>query len=749
MKKIINNSNLVISMFLIFSFIIDILTNLTIDFKVSFGAIIRGLLLLYILLVILLKYKNKSNYFIIGLLGIFSVIYILVMKNFTSIENIVKYDNFIIMFLYMYNMYKYDNNKISDTLLSFVLFLYSSVIILAFITNTSLNSFAVTRIGYVGWFNSANEVSAIICAIVPFIFVKLLKEQNRLNIISLVFGLIATLIIGTRLPIIVYGISFIYYLFIKFKNKNKINFTNIAIFLTFLFVLIYKFQDIPFFVNFKEHLSFLNIKNPLKIFTSYHLIDHFIFNRRLTFSKVLLKKMFKSPLKNQLFGLSTITKTAEMDIVDILSTFGIIGLIIFIFSLIYIIKKINKKDNINYLPILIIIMTSMLSGHVILSSNVALIVIVVITNSIYKSNKKNVLISSYSLCTGGIETSLVNYIKNINEPNTMITLYLEEKEGYLLKEIPDNVTIKKQKVFNSKYKLISKSLNLINKIKFIIFNYKEYDFSCCYATYSLSSNFLARYASNNSCIYVHSDYIELFEHDINKIKGFFDIRKFDKFRNIVFVSNESKDNFLALYPRFIDKSYVINNFFDEEKIIKLSNEKIKESKPRGKKLFLFVGRIDESSKCFTRMINSFKKVVDQNKKVELWIVGSGPDEKRLKDLIKENKLEDYVKLLGNKKNPYPYFKLCDYFLLTSNYEGFPTVYGEAIILKKKIITTINVSDDVISIPNNFGYICKKDENDISNTILRILENDNLKYQDINIKEANNRKLKMVHALMLK
>ena len=45
----------------------------------------------------------------------------------------------------------------------------------------------------------------------------------------------------------------------------------------------------------------------------------------------------------------------------------------------------------------------------------------------------------------------------------------------------------------------------------MIFNYNNYDFGCCYATYSLSSNKLARISSNNNAIYVHTDYTILYD----------------------------------------------------------------------------------------------------------------------------------------------------------------------------------------------------------------------------------------------
>ena len=51
-------------------------------------------------------------------------------------------------------------------------------------------------------------------------------------------------------------------------------------------------------------------------------------------------------------------------------------------------------------------------------------------------------------------------------------------------------------------------------------------------------------------------------------------------------------------------------------------------------------------------------------------------------------------------------KKCNYLIMTSRYEGFPVVYNEAIILDKPIVTTRDVSDDYISIPNRFGYVVK-------------------------------------------
>ena len=84
------------------------------------------------------------------------------------------------------------------------------------------------------------------------------------------------------------------------------------------------------------------------------------------------------------------------------------------------------------------------------------------------------------------------------------------------------------------------------------------------------------------------------------------------------------------------------------------------------------------------------------KKIYLLMVGDGKETKDLIKYVEENKLTDRIIFLGNKKNPYPYFKMADYVILTSLNEGYPVVFQEAMILDKKILTT-DVSDAVIDI----------------------------------------------------
>ena len=107
--------------------------------------------------------------------------------------------------------------------------------------------------------------------------------------------------------------------------------------------------------------------------------------------------------------------------------------------------------------------------------------------------------------------------------------------------------------------------------------------------------------------------------------------------------------------------------------------------------------------------------------MELWLVGDGPDRKKYEDLVKKEKVTSRVKFLGRKKNPYPYMKMADYILMTSDYEGFPVIYLEAITLQKPLITTIDVSDDKLQIGKDYAYIISKDQKEMTKQIKEIIK----------------------------
>lgn len=351
--------------------------------------------------------------------------------------------------------------------------------------------------------------------------------------------------------------------------------------------------------------------------------------------------------------------------------------------------------------------------------------------------KKNILITSNTLCVGGIEKSLINLLKNIDYKLYNVDLILEHVTGELLKEVPKNINILEYKPYNLKIKIIQKSLNFLKQIRYKITLKNAYDISICYATYSYPANFLARLASKNKILFIHSDYTKLYNH--TELLEFFNTRHITEFNKIVFVSNESKNNLIKYYPNIVEKSVVINNIVDIDNIKKLSEEKIENIFNKKNINLLFVGRLEEKSKNILFLLTKIKELKEYYKNIKLYIIGDGPDKEKYINYINDNKLNNIIFLLGQKENPYPYIKKCNYILLTSNYEGYPVIFNEAIALKKDIISTIKISDNYTCIGDNFGFLISKDNFilEMKNILdTKLHNNHKINIEDVNKKRIN-------------
>lgn len=362
-----------------------------------------------------------------------------------------------------------------------------------------------------------------------------------------------------------------------------------------------------------------------------------------------------------------------------------------------------------------------------------------------KLKKKKIIFMSYSLCIGGIEKALIELLDRLDYSKYDVTLLLEKKEGEFLSKLNPNVKLYNYDVCNSKNVIYRKIRNGLKRIKYLLFNYMKYDFACCYATYSRPCCLLSLKSSNNTALYVHGDYTNEFK-DNNKVISFFEGQHIYSFKKIIFVSKESKDNLIKIMPTIKNKSIVINNFLNTKDIISKSKEKINEKKNKNKKLLLYVGRLDEKVKKASKMIEVVDYLKNNNVDVDFWIIGDGPDYKYYEDMIKKKKLEDNIKILGSKLNPYPYIKLCDYLVITSLHEGFPVTFLEALTLEKKIISTISVSDDEINLKDH-GYIVSHDVEKMKNEVLEIINKEDKKFKKIDFDRIYDNRLKKIQSVI--
>jgi glycosyltransferase involved in cell wall biosynthesis len=101
-----------------------------------------------------------------------------------------------------------------------------------------------------------------------------------------------------------------------------------------------------------------------------------------------------------------------------------------------------------------------------------------------------------------------------------------------------------------------------------------------------------------------------------------------------------------------------------------------------------VARLDEGQKDHKTLLRAFAQVRAQRlSSADLVLIGEGRDEAALEQLAVELGIRTSVHFLGFCSNPFPYIRQAEMLVLSSRYEGFGMVLGEAMALGTPVIST--------------------------------------------------------------
>ncbi len=98
--------------------------------------------------------------------------------------------------------------------------------------------------------------------------------------------------------------------------------------------------------------------------------------------------------------------------------------------------------------------------------------------------------------------------------------------------------------------------------------------------------------------------------------------------------------------------------------------------PQAPRRILAVGRLT-AQKGFDRLISAFAQISQAYPEWSLTILGEGADRPQLERRIRELDLENRVNMPGTVTNPFDWMAEADFLVMSSRYEGFPCVVGEA------------------------------------------------------------------------
>lgn len=344
--------------------------------------------------------------------------------------------------------------------------------------------------------------------------------------------------------------------------------------------------------------------------------------------------------------------------------------------------------------------------------------------------KKKVLIRIGSLRHGGAEKVLVNFLKNLPEDKYEIDLLINLYTGMYIKEVPSWVNLHyllkgEMITTNRPHEIPVKAFRVLYQKMFLWFpdllyrfvlKNKKYDVEIA-AIHGMYRELLSSpQKDSKKIIWIQNDIFNLKEYTPDVIRQLF------KFDRILVISNKLKEEMQKSAKNDEEKQAVIKIFnpIDKDDTIKKANTVIDDYPFSGNlPTFITIGTV-YPQKGYDRLLDVHKKLIDEGLKHQIIIIGDGFDFENIQAKLNQLGLQDTVKMLGFRSNPYPYLKKADFYIMSSRHEGFPTIIAEALILNKPIVSTdVSGIKDLLQ-DGKLGIITPNSEDGIYEGMKKIL-----------------------------
>ena len=323
--------------------------------------------------------------------------------------------------------------------------------------------------------------------------------------------------------------------------------------------------------------------------------------------------------------------------------------------------------------------------------------------------EKKFLIVITNFRHGGTNKSLQNLTSIIDKKNIAIDVFALEHYGPYKNNLPNCKILKSHFWINSligsfnETRGIIKIFSLFIKVAGKFFGLFKIDIASCLFKWhadklsnlnydvaiafseGVPTRFVSFMSTSKKIAWVRCDYSRYL-----KLNNFPDESKtYLTFNRVICVSEFTRNEFCKHVPELNNKTHALHNVINTT-FIKTQAEK-NNAEPIEEKSFIIlsIGRIDRV-KRFSKIPEIIRILINNNCDIKWYLIGPSDgtaEHQNLEKNIKKYKVEEHIKWLGPKENPYPYMAKCDLVVTTSISEAAPNVINEAKILNKPIVCT--------------------------------------------------------------
>lgn len=273
---------------------------------------------------------------------------------------------------------------------------------------------------------------------------------------------------------------------------------------------------------------------------------------------------------------------------------------------------------------------------------------------------------------GGIESFMMNYFRHIDRKRVRIDFLVHGyQEGVYDKEIEQCGGKIYRVPTKSKHPLVYQKeiKKVFNSGKYSIVHSHADAMSCWILKMAKDCGIPVRIAHSHNTDHLTINKLKYFVNEVAR-------KNITKYATQCFACSEAAGKWLFGSHDF----RVIPNAIELEKFRYNSEigEDIRKKLGISKDTVVFghVGRFD-TQKNHEFLIRVFKRMLQENKKVALMLIGDGWNQPRIEAMVQQEKLEKYVFFMGARDNVDQLYSAMDCFVLPSLFEGLGIVLLEA------------------------------------------------------------------------